>query len=179
SGSKGFTALAAMSLVRDGRLSLDTRVRSLLRDDLPLIDDRVTVLHLLEHTSGIGDYVDESAGGSVDDYVLPVPVHTLASVEDYLPVLDGHPQVSTPGERFAYNNGGYGALASVIERAARRSFYDVVGDSVLTPAGMTATAYLRSDELPSSAAAAYVRAGDGWRSNVLHLPFRGSGDGGA
>jgi CubicO group peptidase (beta-lactamase class C family) len=179
SGSKGFTALAVMSIVGAGALTLDTPVRSVLGTDLPLVDDGVTVAHLLEHTSGIGDFIDESAGGDVDDYVLPVPVHTLASVEDYLAVLDGYPQVSPPGERFAYNNGGYAVLAIVVERAAGRPFYDVVSDAVLVPAGMTATAYLRSDELPDSAATAYVRAGDGWRPNVLHLPVRGTGDGGA
>ena len=52
-----------------------------LGDDLPLIDDRVTVEHLLAHRSGIGDYLDEDADRDVTDYVLPVPVHQLADTE--------------------------------------------------------------------------------------------------
>ena len=48
-----------MSLIEDGTLELDTTARSLLGDDLPLIDDEVTVEHLLAHRSGIGDYLDE------------------------------------------------------------------------------------------------------------------------
>src|SRR4051794_41544124 len=107
-----------MSLVEDGRLGLATTARSVLGDDLPLVDDAVTVEHLLAHRSGIGDYLDESGLGSVDEYVMPVPVHRLATTEDYLQVLDDHPQVSAPGERFAYNNGGFVVLALPAERAA-------------------------------------------------------------
>ena len=50
-----------MSLVEEGRLGLDTTARSVLGDDLPLIDDTVTIEHLLAHRSGIGDYLDEDA----------------------------------------------------------------------------------------------------------------------
>ena len=64
SGAKGFTALTVMRLVEDGVLSLDTRARDLLGDDLPLIDDAVTVEHLLAHRSGIGDYLDEYDGST-------------------------------------------------------------------------------------------------------------------
>lgn len=62
SGAKGFTALLVASLIEDGRLALDTAARSLLDEDLPLIDDGVTIGHLLAHRSGIGDYLDESGG---------------------------------------------------------------------------------------------------------------------
>ena len=86
----------------------------------------MTVEHLLAHRSGIGDYLDEDAVESVDDYVLPVPVHRLATTEDYLQVLDGHPQAFPPGERFAYNNGGFVVLALIAERAAGAPFPDLV-----------------------------------------------------
>ncbi|MFQ6170780.1 serine hydrolase domain-containing protein [Oryzobacter sp. R7] len=178
SGTKGLTALAVLSLVADGTLSLDTRVRDLLGSDLPLVDGAVTVEHLLSHHSGIGDYVDEEAVPEVTDHVLRVPVHTLTTAEDYLAVLDGLPQVSPPGERFTYNNSGFVVLAIVAGRAARVTFEDLVLDRVCGPAGMGATAFLRSDELPGDAATGYLWA-DRPRTNVLHLPVVGSGDGGA
>ena len=62
-----------------GVLALSTLARSLLGPDLPLVDAAVTVEHLLAHRSGIGDYLDESALGSVDEYLMPVPVHRLAT----------------------------------------------------------------------------------------------------
>ena len=178
SGSKGFTALVVLSLAADGTLPLTTRARELLGGDLPLVDDRVTVEHLLGHRSGIGDYLDESEGYQVDDYVMAVPVHQLVDSDDYLKVLDGHPQEFTPGERFAYNNAGLVLLAILAERAAGTAFVDLVQQRVCAPANMVDTAYLRSDTLPERTALGYLHV-EGHRSNVLHLPVRGSGDGGA
>jgi CubicO group peptidase (beta-lactamase class C family) len=178
SGSKGLTAVTVLSLASDGTLPLATRARELLGADLPLVDDRVTVEHLLAHRSGIGDYLDESDAAPIDDHVLAVPVHTLADSEDYLSVLDGHPQIFGPGERFEYNDAGFVILAVLAERAAGMAFADLVRQRVCGPAGMTDTEYLRSDALPERTALGYLDP-QGDRSNVLHLPVRGSGDGGA
>jgi CubicO group peptidase (beta-lactamase class C family) len=177
SGAKGLTALAVVSLIDAGVLDLTTRARSVLGRDLPLVGADVTVEHLLAHRSGIGDYLDESAGREVTDYVMPVPVHELATTEDYLAVLEGHTTAFPAGERFAYCNGGYVVLALIAERASATPFHDLVRERVLGPADMDDTAYFRSDELPGRAALGYL-AGDGLRTNVLHLPVRGSGDGG-
>lgn len=175
--TKTFTALTVMALVERGAIDLTTRSRELLGDDLPLIDDRVTVEQLLSHRSGIGDYFDESAHGEITDYAMPVPVHQLATPADYLAVLDGHPQVFEPGSDFAYCNSGFVVLALLAERATGRSYFELVDELVVQPAGLTHTAFLRGDELPGDAAIGYLHA-DGLRSNVLHLPVRGGGDGG-
>ena len=177
SGAKGFTALTVMSLVVDGSLDLDTTARSVLGGDLPLIRDDVTVEHLLAHRSGIGDYLDESADIEVTDYLMPIPVHRLDETEDYLAVLDGFETVFEPGTQFAYGNGGFVVLALIAERSGGRPFRDLVRERVCEPAGLGATAFLRSDELPGDAAIGYLHA-DGLRTNVFHLPVRGSGDGG-
>ena len=177
SATKTLTALTVMSLVEERVLARDTPARSLLGDDLPLVRDDVTVEHLLAHRSGIGDYLDEDAVGSVSDYVMPVPVHRLATTEQYLPVLEGHETVSPPGERFSYNNGGYVVLALLAERASGQDLPSLVQARVCEPAGMVDTAFLRTDELPGRAASGYL-AVDGLRTNVLHLPVRGCGDGG-
>ena len=177
SGVKGLTALTVVSLVEAGRLELATTARSLLGEDLPLIDDRVTVEQLLAHRSGIGDYVDEEADFEVTDYVLPVPVHQLDSTERYLRVLGGHPAKFAPGERFSYCNSGYVVLALLAERASGTPFHELLRQRVCQPAGMRDTAFLRSDELPGDAALGYLTAG-GPRTNVFHLPVLGSGDGG-
>ena len=177
SGSKGLTALVVMALVERRTFELDTTARSLLGDDLPLIADDVTIEHLLAHRSGIGDYLDEEAHGAISDYVMPVPVHQLATTEQYLPVLSGHETVFPAGERFAYNNGGYVLLALLAERASGVGFHRLVRELVCDPAGMIDSAFLRSDELPGRAALGYLFA-EGLRTNVLHLPVVGTGDGG-
>ncbi len=177
SGTKGLTALTVMTLIQEGRLSPTTTARSVLGADLPLIDDAVTVEQLLAHRSGIGDYFDEEIDRPITDYVLDVPVHELATIEGHLVVLDGHPTKFPPGERFSYCNGGYVVLALITERIAGTPFHDLVVQRVCDPAGMADTAFLRSDELPSRTALGYLDV-DGDRTNVLHLPVRGAGDGG-
>jgi CubicO group peptidase (beta-lactamase class C family) len=178
SGTKGLTALTVVSLVEDGLLELSTPARSLLGRDLPLIGDDVTVEHLLAHRSGIGDYLDEDAGLDLDAYLMPVPVHELAATEQYLAVLDGHQPKFAPGERFAYCNGGYVVLALIAERASGVAFHELVRRRVCAPASMPDTAFLRSDELPGGTALGYLEVAGAWRSNVFHLPVRGTGDGG-
>ena len=178
SGTKGLTALTLVSLVEDGLLELSTTARSVLGEDLPLIGDDVTVENLLSHRSGIGDYLDEDSDLDIDDYLMPVPVHELSTTEQYVAVLDGHRPKFMPGERFAYCNSGYVVLALIAERASGVPFHELVLQRVCEPAGMSDTAFLRSDELPARTARGYLRIDGAWRSNVFHLPVRGSGDGG-
>ena len=175
--TKGFTALAVMSLIEDGVLELTTPARALLGDDLPLVADDVTIEHLLGHTSGIGDYLAEDDLTSMTDYVMTRPVHTLDRAEGYLPALDGLPATFAVGERFSYNNAGYVLLAILAERAGGTTYDELVRARVTEPAGMPRTRFLRSDELPGAAAIGYLEV-EGLRSNVLHLPVLGVGDGG-
>lgn len=175
SGTKGFTALTVMSLVAEGRLTLDTTARHVLGADLPLIADDVTVEHLLAHRSGIGDYLDEDELEDDDQYLMPLSAHVYDTTEAFLPWLDGHPTKFPAGERFTYCNGGFMVLALIAERVGGAGFHDLVHDRVLKPAGLVDTDFLRSDELPGRAALGYVGP---TRTNVFHLPVRGNGDGG-
>jgi CubicO group peptidase (beta-lactamase class C family) len=178
SGVKGLTAVAVVSLIEDGSLELSTTARSVLGRDLPLISDDVTVEHLLSHRSGIGDYLDEDADHEITDYLMPVPVHELVTTEDYVVALDGHAAKFSAGEQFSYCNGGYVVLALVAERISGTPFHELVRRRVCEPAGMDDSEFLRSDELPGRAALGYLTSAAGSRTNVLHLPVRGSGDGG-
>jgi CubicO group peptidase (beta-lactamase class C family) len=178
SGVKGLTALAVVSLVEDGQLELSTTARSVLGSDLPLIGDDVTVEHLLAHRSGIGDYLDEEGDHDVDDYVMPVPVHELATTEQYLAVLGGYETKFAADEQFSYCNGGYVVLALIAERASGVPYHELVTERVCEPAGMDDTEFLRSDELPGRTALGYLGTAETSRTNVFHLPVRGTGDGG-
>jgi CubicO group peptidase (beta-lactamase class C family) len=173
SGTKGFTAATVLGLIDDGAISLDTTARSVLGADLPLIADDVTVAHLLTHRSGIGDYVDEDLS---EEQPLRVPPGALDSTPAYLPALDGFATKFPAGSRFSYCNGGYVVLALIAERVARTPFEEFVHRRVFEPAGMTDSAFLRSDRLPGRAALGYL---DDGRTNVFALPVLGSGDGGA
>jgi len=174
SGTKTFTALTVMRLVESGLVDLATTARSVLGDDLPLVDDGVTVEHLLAHRSGIGDFFDEEAV-DVEDHVLTVPLHTLVTTEAWLAVLDGHVQASPPDATWAYNNGAYVLLALVAERISLVPFPALVDQLVLAPAGLTETGFHRADGVTPGLAVGYLNDGG---TNALHLPALGAGDGG-
>lgn len=166
--TKGFTAVATVSLVETGELTLGTRLRDVVGDDLPNVDPEVTIEDLLGHRSGVGDYLDEELIGDIDEHVPGVPsAHTLERPDDYLPLVAAPPQVSPPGERFMYNNGGFIMLSLAIERASGRGFHEIVGERVFTPAGMTTAGFLRADDLPPNTALGYLQSG---RTNIFHLP---------
>ena len=69
-------------------------------------------------------------------------------------------------------------LALIAERASGVPYHELVHRRVCEPAGMVDSSFLRSDELPGRAALGYLATGDGSRTNVFHLPVRGTGDGG-
>ena len=106
-----------------------------------------------------------------------MPVHELATSEAYLRVLDGRPSTFAPGKRFTYNTSGFVLLAVLAERAAGTDLPAPVSDLVCDPAGMPDTAFfLRTDSCPARRRG--LPDATGLRTNVLHLPVRGSGDGG-
>ena len=178
SATKGFTGLVVMALVESSvRVSTPPRAY-LLGDDLPLIDDRVTIEHLLAHRSGIGDYLDEDAMGSITDYAMPVPVHQARRSRV---VSHGARRVS-PGlsSRLCVLRLQQRRLrrARTARRTCRgRSYHELVDELVVRPAGLTDTSFVRSDALPPGAATGYLEV-DGLRTNALHMPLRGVGDGG-
>jgi CubicO group peptidase (beta-lactamase class C family) len=180
SGTKGFTALVVMRLVEAGVLSLDTAVREVLGDRLPLADQRTTVHHLLTHRSGIGDYFDEEADLPVDAFGHTVPPHPSASLVDtdaYLRAIAPLPAKFEPGERFSYSNSGFVVLAAMAEQAAGLRLGELIEREVVGPAGLAGTGFLRRDELPADAATGHLTI-DGLRSNEFHVPLVGHGDGG-
>ena len=152
--------------------------RELLGDDLPLIDKRVTVEHLLAHRSGIGDYLDEDEHHGPNDELMSLPVQRLTTTEQYLPMLDGKPMKFMPGIDFSYCNSGYVVLALLVERCSGLPFWQLVQERVCAPGGLMRTAFFRSDQLPGDAATGYLSPPLRERSNVFHLPVCGSGDGG-
>lgn len=123
--SKQFTAAAVLKLAEKGRLRLDQPIGELLAN-IPKDKQAITVEQLLHHTSGlpVDANADAASGGDRDKMVARVMKAKM---------------VSKPGEQFAYNNVGYFILAAIVERAAGKSFEDVLAEEVLVPAGMTAT----------------------------------------
>ncbi|MGH7726900.1 MAG: serine hydrolase domain-containing protein [Candidatus Eiseniibacteriota bacterium] len=179
SGTKFATALAAGALIDDGVLALEDRLVDVISTPLPGVSAAVTIGHLLTHTSGVYDYLDEDVIGDTDQFKLPISPSTLLTPRDYLPMLLAGPAKFEPGTRFSYSNGGYVLLGLALEDVAGSSFHTLVEERVLRPCRMADSGFFRFDRLPPRTANGYVEIGNGnWRTNVDSLPIIGGPDGG-
>jgi CubicO group peptidase (beta-lactamase class C family) len=156
--SKQFTAAAILLLARDGRLSLDDDVRRWM-PELPDYGTRVTLRHLLHHTSGMRDW------GSVAG-IAGWPRNTRALNHAHvLAIISRVRELNfPPGTEYDYSNTNYNLLAMVAERASGQPFPAFTRQRLFEPLGMTATSW-RDDamRIVPHRALSYDREGDGWR----------------
>lgn len=123
--SKPITALAILMLVERGQLSLDDRLCKFF-PEFSRFADKVTIRHLLNHTSGMPDYMSLV---SSDDLSYRTILHTLASEQLYF----------QPGEHYSYSNSGYMILAQIVEKVSEQRFAEFMHKNVFLPAGMKHT----------------------------------------
>ena len=183
SGTKFFTALSVCKLIDSGCLNLNDRIWDLIPYDLKLINKEVTVFHLLTHTSGIGDYIDEDASGEYNDILALYdnrPVHKWDNLAYYLPMFNELPQKFTPGERAGYSNAGFILLGLVIESTSKQEYHRYVEENIIKPLSLSHTGFYPMNCLPGNTALGYVwdEKGSDYITNTLYMPIIGGSDGG-
>src|SRR5215510_7671132 len=132
--AKAFSGAAALALVGNGRLTLDTTIGT-VRPDLPATWKGITVAQLLQHTSGIPDFTDskEFRAALVESLqVAPPPVGLLSYVAD-------DPLLFTPGSRYKYSNSDNIVIGLMVESTTGQSYADALRPLVYAPLGLTAT----------------------------------------
>jgi len=179
SGTKFLTALAIGKLIEAEQLSFSTPLKDCLALDFPRYSPEITIRHLLTHTSGIPDYFDEDKITDVNNFTLSIPWYELRGPRDYLAVFPDEEMKFTPGERFAYSNGGYIILGVVIEELTGMKYQDFVAQAIFQAIGMHQSGYFALNKLPEKTALGYVEEDGGWRTNIYNLPIVGASDGGA
>jgi D-alanyl-D-alanine carboxypeptidase len=175
--NKIFTKIAIGQLIERGKLSFDDPISNHL-PDYPnrQAADKVTIRHLLEHRSGIGDIFGEKYDAT--------PKSQLRRIADYLPLFTAAPLAFEPGTKRQYSNGGYLVLGAIIEKASGQSYYDYVREQIFKPAGMDNTDSYEADVPTPNLASGYTRRGPGGasgtarRNNLYSRPARGSSGGG-
>ena len=183
SGTKLFTGLAVCKLIDEGKLSLEDKLSDMLPYDLGKIDERVTVYHLLTHTSGVGDYIDEEADDCEEQLRAlydKYPVQLWERLDYYLQMVAPLPPKFQPGERYGYSNSGYVLLGLVVEAVSGSPFQEYVRDAIIKPCSLGHTGFYRMDSLPADTAIGYVHdeETDKWRTNFFSMPVLGGSDGG-
>lgn len=148
--TKQFTAMVVLMLERQGKLKVEDPVSKYM-PDAPTAWKKVTIHHLLTHTSGIPSFT------SFPDYMktmtLPSPAaETVKRFRD-------KPLEFEPGSRFRYSNSGYVLLGYVIEKITGRSYEDLVGKWIFGPLGMKDTGYDHPERILKNRASGYSNAG--------------------
>jgi CubicO group peptidase (beta-lactamase class C family) len=125
--TKEFTAALVLQLVEEGAISLEDEITDFL-PDYPLRGNKVTLRHLLTHTSGIPTF--QAVPGFQDHVRLD---HT---VEETLAIFAGEPFEFLPGERYSYSSSGYIVLGAILERVTGKTFEELLQERIFGAVGM-------------------------------------------
>ena len=132
STSKQFTAMALLLLAEQGSLSLDDDIRDYI-SELPQYEAPVTIRQMLNHTSGIRDYLQvmSLAGMRSDDFYTDGDVLRMLSQSETLNF--------PPGDQFLYSNSGYFLVSQIVRRVTGTSLREFAHENIFEPLGMDDT----------------------------------------
>lgn len=167
--SKQFTATAVLTLVDQGKLSLDDSLSKFFAD-APAYWNDITLHHLLTHTSGIPAYEGVVPQGTT----LQISDHNVLAM-----LLDTDEPKFTPGSQWEYSNSAYVLLALVVEQVAQTPYHEYLRAEVLEPLGMTGSInYLRGVNAPVERAYGHSRNQDrSWELTDQSVTSATRGDG--
>jgi len=163
---KTFTATAIMVLEEDGKLSIKDPIGKHL-EGIPDSWNNITIEHLLNHTSGIKDYVQE--------FPYPILPNIDRAVEltpeQYIEMCTSNPLNFPTGERFAYSNSNYALLGFIIRKHIETSMDEFMRKRIFEPAGMMDTRYEAAFELRPNRAKGYHKGENGPVNGALISEF--------
>lgn len=155
--TKQFTSMVIMQLVGEGKIKLDEKITTYLTDYRKDTGDKVTVRHLLSHTSGIPSYT--SLPGFFRN-VSRNPYEVSAFVKEY---ASGDLEFE-PGTKWAYDNSGYFLLGAIIEKVTGKTYAEAVKERIFDPLGMKDSGYDRFATVLPKRAAGYVLTPNGYEN---------------
>ncbi|MTB52687.1 serine hydrolase [Lewinella sp. W8] len=172
STAKQFTALMVLSLSREGQLSLEDDIRQYLPSLYPAVNEAIKIRHLINHTSGIRDYVF-----LLEMMNKPFWRQVGMGNNDVIELLEQQQELAhAPGTTYAYSNSGYTVLTKIIEQVSGEKFNDY-SKAFFEKLGMHETAFIRRymGVIPNRADS-YSDWGDGnWLSTPAVTKFNGDG----
>lgn len=181
SAGKVFVAVGILQLMERGKLQFNDCIGDILDYDLKNISPRITIKQLLNHTSGIPDYFDESVMKEYDELWVDYPNYKIRTSEDLLPLFINKSMMYPAGERFQYNNTGFVVLGLIIEKIVGIPFDEYLQEFVFKPCDMINTGYYELDRLPANCANPYLydKEHKEFYTNIYSVDVKGTGAGGA
>jgi len=144
--TKQFTAACILLLEERGKLSVDDPVKKHM-PDAPAAWDKVTIFHLLTHTSGIPSFTGFPDYRSTEA-IPSTPEQLVARFRD-------KPLEFAPGEKWNYSNSGYVLLGYLLEKVSGQKYADFVQENIFKPLGMSDSGYDSNSAVTKHRAAGY------------------------
>ncbi len=158
--SKQFTAFLIVKLAEEGKLKLDSPITTYLPNYPKATGDKITVQHLLTHTSGVPNYT------SAPNF-LKEKSRDPYTPEEFVKTFENLPLDFTPGEKFSYSNSGYFLLGYIIEKVSGKSYEQYLQETILTPLKMSNTGYDHGEVILKKRAAGYEKQG----KKIINAPY--------
>jgi CubicO group peptidase (beta-lactamase class C family) len=155
--TKQFTATLILQLVEQGKIKLDGRVSNYLPDYRKDTGAKMTIHHLLSHTSGVPNY---TAAPGFFENVSRNPF----KVDDFVKQYASGDLEFEPGAKFNYSNSGYFLLGAIIEKVTGKPYEQVLKEKILDPLGMKNTGYDHYGTILSKRATGYVKTPEGYQN---------------
>ena len=151
--TKQFTAVSILMLAEQGKLSLQDEITKFL-PDYPVQGRKITVEHLLTHTSGIQSMTDMPEWLSMwrKDFTLT----------ELIDLFKDKPMQFEPGEHWAYCNSGYILLGAIIEKVSGQTYEEFVDSHIFKPLGMKHSCYGDTDRIIPRRIPGYQTGKDGF-----------------
>ncbi len=167
--NKMFTAVAISQLAQQGKLGFDDTVGTHLPGwPNAAVRDRVTIHHLLTHTSGMGSYFNDAYQKAAKEQ--------FRKVRDYRALYAEEPLAFEPGSSWSYSNSGFMLLGEVVEAVSGKDYFDYVCENVTGPLGMKDTDCYEMDRDTENLAIGYTKEGayplpadEKWNNLYLHV----------
>ncbi len=166
--TKQFTATAVMMLVEEGKISLEDKLTKYFAD-APDSWNRITVRHLLSHTSGIQNHV--AVPNYLDIFKTSITSKEFPSRDELLREFYKLPIEFQPDETWAYDNTGYYLLGIIIEKAGGKPYWQFMDERIFKPLGMSATRNTDTRPIVPNRAAGYEWVKDSFENRPVLAPF--------
>lgn len=152
--SKQFISIAILTLVEEGKISLEDKVIDHLEWFQTKERNTITIEHLLSHTSGVKDFfVNEDF---VDQFIQPF------SREKMLEYLSKEVEFeSFPGDNYKYSNAGYVYLTLVIEQVTNKNIQEYMQENIFDPLNLDETFWGNPKSLHKGTVTGYITSRDG------------------
>ncbi len=168
--TKQFTATAIMMLKEEGKLRLNDKITTFF-PDAPSAWGKITIRHLLTHTSGIQNHV--AVPGYLGVFKTNLFHETFPSQKEILKLFFKLPQEFEPGETWAYDNTGYYLLGLIIEKTSGKSYWQFLDEHIFKKIGMTASRNTDTKHIVPGRASGYIWADSVFQNQQALWPFVG------